>query len=106
MKTPPPCTGGQIGYGETNSTFKRSGFVGKFEKISRKWPPKGLRKASVSLTAASLFAPIREPIACGSCSVARTMPGKLARSGESPNHQLSIALDHVNQKWEIRRFQS
>src|SRR5580704_15133397 len=106
MNTPPPCTGGQIGYGETNITFNGSGFVRELEKASRKCPPRGLLNASVSVTLARFLARIRDAIAAGSCSAARATPAKLARSGESPNNQLNIAFAHVNQKCDVKRCQS
>ena len=42
----------------------------------------------------------------GSRSVALATPVKLARSGESPNSQESIALAQVKKKWEVSSFQS
>jgi hypothetical protein len=44
--TPPPCTGGQIGYGDTNKTARRGGSARRGTKVSRKWPPSGRWKAS------------------------------------------------------------
>ena len=45
---------------------KRSGFKGSFPNVSRKCPPRGLLKASVSVIAVRRRARTREAIACGS----------------------------------------
>src|ERR1700728_4028894 len=103
MKTPPPWVGGQIGYGETNSTRSGSACGGSGTNTSRKQPPRGLRNASVSEIVANLRALIRDATARGSWSVALAMPEKFARSGESPNSQLSIAFAQVNQKCACNR---
>src|ERR1051325_6325227 len=96
MKTPPPWTVGQIGYGETNNTRKRSS--SRFAKVSRKWPPRGRREASVSEIVANARAGEGETGARGSRSKPRPMPEKLALSGESPNTQLNTAPAQAKKK--------
>src|SRR6478736_4226256 len=96
--------GGQIGYGETNNT--RKGDPSSVSNVSRKYPPSGRRKASESEMAASRSACAREAIAPGSCSVARAIPPKLDRSGESPPSQLSSAPAHDDRKFARKRRHS
>src|SRR5229473_2917185 len=106
MKTPPPWTGGQMGYGETKRTFSRSGSAGNAMKRSRKYPPNGLRNASVSEIVASARARKREASAPGNWQNARHNPVRLGRSGESPKIRLKIAPANVKTKCEHRRGHS
>src|SRR5215204_5689321 len=94
MNTPPPCVGGQIGYGDTNNTESWSGSGGSASNRSRKYPPRGRRNASVSLTAERERATQRARIAAGNCAAARNNPAKFARSGDSPITVLTIASAH------------
>src|SRR5258706_7560904 len=43
MNTPPPCTGGQIGYGDTNSTWRADPRVrgGPPARLASEWSPPG-----------------------------------------------------------------
>src|SRR6185369_3797695 len=98
MNTPPPCTGGQIGYGDTNRTARRAGSLRKGTNASRKCPPRGRSKASWSVMVASRRARERETSARGRATNARRMAEKLVRSGESPASQLRVAAPQVEIK--------
>src|SRR6516225_7748347 len=106
MKTPPPWIGGQIGYGETKSTLSFLGCAGRTSKVSRKCPPCVRRNASRSEMCESDRARRRARMAKGRLKVARAMPAKLERSGDSMKSQASIAVAHVKKKWPGSRRQS
>src|SRR5262245_38539841 len=98
MNTPPPCTGGQIGYGDTNSTLNLAPGpwpLAPAPNPSRQPPPTALRNAPASPTRSNALALHRELIALGSASAARAIPAKLDLSGESPATQLNIADDQA-----------
>src|SRR5215472_258580 len=106
MKTPPPWIGGQIGYGETNNTLSWLGSCATSPKRSRKYPPSGLRNASVSEMTASERALWRDRIAPGSWKNARNNPPRLARSGESPKKALKVAPLKMKKKCDHKRGSS
>src|SRR6185312_5439486 len=90
MNTPPPWVGGQIGYGETNSTRGRSGCRSSGEKRSWKIAGRERRKTSVSETALSERARQREPVAPKICAAARRKPRAFVRPGAFPDQPLTI----------------
>src|SRR5260370_35398042 len=106
MKTPRAWTGGEIGYGETKRTFSRSGSTGNGMDRSRKYPPSGLRNASVSGMVARARARKREASARGNWQNARHNAARLALSGESPKIKLKIAPANVKTKCAHRRGHS
>ena len=106
MNTPPPCTGGRMGYGETNSTRGRSGAGSMAAKRSRKYPPSGRLKASLSVMAARPSARRRDRMAWGSCRKARHSAARFGRSGISPNTTARTAPAQAKKKCAARRGHS
>ena len=96
----------RIGRDEQNAQRVRARARSGSEGVAKMAAQRPAERFACRRSPASARARERETKRRGSCSDARAMPAKLARSGESPTSQLSIAPAQVKKKCDISRRQS